>query len=664
LSKSSLVFVLSLVFAASATPALSVPVPPVIEVKEITAPPKLDGVLDDACWQGLPEYTDFTDETTKNVIKPPTFVRICRDANTIYVAFHAVHPDPKRIPASEKKRNGNWHTDDCVLTVIDSTHAHRAFSNFMVNAHGTQFEKLEGGSAGKIQWRGDWKAAAKVVDDGYNVEMAIPFSLLKFDKNQKTFGICFERWFPNEHIWASWPDMEGDWDVRYFADWQNVCPPWIKPKPVVLGYAVGTTGGSDDESASRKGVRAGFDIKYPFASNMLGLLSYKPDFSTIEQAVESVDFSYTQRVLPDYRPFFQEWDLGAPPPLFYSRNIEDFDLGTKFVGKQGPHSFGLLNAMSVGEFSDTLLRYTGLIGPRSGVGLGLADHSTAGHRNTVGFYSAWGGWKQGQRSHDFTGGIYTSNTTGAPSGNQWDVHYNTDGGNGSLHGGLRFAQIDPTYNTELGLESNQDERGWVADFGWSKAYRERNIRSVSINVSKKDWRHLDGSPFQDGFEFYGDLGFAKGRGIGFSYDISSRNEFHDLTRYISYYWNGDSANRNGSVNYASGRRANGDYSHVLFAQNFRVGPYLALGVTYERSRISEPSPYAGTGRQFVTTINYDLTNEKSVGGRIVMQNGKTNLYLAYRQQVRKGMDIYIIYGDPNSVNSTGMISVKVVQPIF
>ncbi|MDO8587364.1 MAG: hypothetical protein Q7T82_10015 [Armatimonadota bacterium] len=89
-----------------------------------------------------------------------------------------------------------------------------------------------------------------------------------------------------------------------------------------------------------------------------------------------------------------------------------------------------------------------------------------------------------------------------------------------------------------------------------------------------------------------------------------------------------------------------------------------VAVLVERERIGASSPYAGTRRQVVTTWNYDLTPEKSIGGRLVRRLGKQNLYFSYRQQVRRGMDAYLIYGDPNAEESTDRISLKIVQPLF
>ena len=57
----------------------------------------------------------------------------------------------------------------------------------------------------------------------------------------------------------------------------------------------------------------------------------------------SINFSYTEKLLTDRRPFFAEGSGFLPyQDLFYSRRIGAFDGGLKVVGKQGDTTVGLL----------------------------------------------------------------------------------------------------------------------------------------------------------------------------------------------------------------------------------------------------------------------------------------------------------------------------------
>ena len=87
----------------------------------------------------------------------------------------------------------------------------------------------------------------------------------------------------------------------------------------------------------------GLDIKYPLTTTLTGVATMFPDFQTIEQDVTSINFSYTEKLLTDRRPFFAEGAGFLPyQDLFYSRRIGVLDGGLKVAGKQGDTSVGLL----------------------------------------------------------------------------------------------------------------------------------------------------------------------------------------------------------------------------------------------------------------------------------------------------------------------------------
>ena len=60
---------------------------------------------------------------------------------------------------------------------------------------------------------------------------------------------------------------------------------------------------------------------------------------------------------------------------------------------------------------------------------------------------------------------------------------------------------------------------------------------------------------------------------------------------------------------------------------------------------------------------YDITPEKGFVARWVNSTGKTNVYLAYRQRVRAGMDVYFIFGDPNADRTQNTVLLKLIRPL-
>jgi hypothetical protein len=63
------------------------------------------------------------------------------------------------------------------------------------------------------------------------------------------------------------------------------------------------------------------------------------------------------------------------------------------------------------------------------------------------------------------------------------------------------------------------------------------------------------------------------------------------------------------------------------------------------------------------SVNYDITPEKGLGSRFVYRDGKFNAFVTYRQAVRKGVDAFIIVGDPNAEKMQKRAVAKVIIPI-
>jgi len=68
--------------------------------------------------------------------------------------------------------------------------------------------------------------------------------------------------------------------------------------------------------------------------------------------------------------------------------------------------------------------------------------------------------------------------------------------------------------------------------------------------------------------------------------------------------------------------------------------------------------------QIVVTGTYDLSDERTISGRAVESRDSFNIYFTYRQAVRRGMDAYVIVGDPNARKFERRLAVKTVWAMF
>jgi hypothetical protein len=66
--------------------------------------------------------------------------------------------------------------------------------------------------------------------------------------------------------------------------------------------------------------------------------------------------------------------------------------------------------------------------------------------------------------------------------------------------------------------------------------------------------------------------------------------------------------------------------------------------------------------QAIVGFNYDLGGDQSVSGRMVRRDNDWNAYIALRRSGNKGMEYFLIVGDPNASRFQSSLILKVTMP--
>ena len=150
----------------------------------------------DAVWAKAQVIDEFyqLDPDTGQPVSERTELRILYDTENLYVAIYAYDREPDLISATHEDRDGNLGVDDSVRIYLDPLNTRRNAYFFEMNALGGRIDELIQNNTDFFrEWNTIWSGSSRIVDDGWTVEMAIPFRNFSFDPAQPDWVFEFLR---------------------------------------------------------------------------------------------------------------------------------------------------------------------------------------------------------------------------------------------------------------------------------------------------------------------------------------------------------------------------------------------------------------------------------------------------------------------------------------
>ena len=151
--------------------------------------PSIDGVLDEPFWQTIAPISDFKQRLPNEGAEPTerTEVRIAYDADNLYFGITAFDSEPEKIKRTILKREGFIPQDDFIYIALDSYNDDRNGYLFELNSFGTQGDALiTDEEQVSWNWEGVFETQGQVNDEGWVLEVAIPFKTIRFDPSDPT----------------------------------------------------------------------------------------------------------------------------------------------------------------------------------------------------------------------------------------------------------------------------------------------------------------------------------------------------------------------------------------------------------------------------------------------------------------------------------------------
>jgi hypothetical protein len=361
----------------------------ILKMERTINPPIIDGKVIEKEWDNAPSIDNFIqfqpDKGQRTSVK--TIVKVLYDSNFIYFGFICYDPNPKKVVFGSNRRDGldSASGTDSVTVVIDTFNDSRSAYYFRTNVKGIQHDghSTENGRVNDTNWDCIWQSAGSWEENGWSVEMAIPFKQIKYLPGEnRTWGVQFSRYFPRRLEKSFWPDPKEDYrrlsskgklvDLDLGKNFQN--------------YKIIPHLRSQFQEKKKSQYNPGLDASYSFSQGISGHLTINPDFATVEADRERVNLTRFELNLPEKRNFFLEGNdiFQQPIRLFYSRRIADIYGGAKLYGKTGKYEFMTLsnqtkpedNLIDSSNFSVVRLKRDIL--ESSNIGLLLANKLTKG----------------------------------------------------------------------------------------------------------------------------------------------------------------------------------------------------------------------------------------------------------------------------------------------
>ena len=149
-------------------------------------------------YRTLTPITDFIqqDPDEGQLATEPTLVWLLFDADTIYISARCRDSQPSRIIANDMRRDGrNVSQNDNLSVVLDTFHDRRNGFEFLVNSIGGMWDtQITDERDANRDWNTIWVSRSRRDDEGWTVEMAIPFRSLRYrGSGPQVWGINIRR---------------------------------------------------------------------------------------------------------------------------------------------------------------------------------------------------------------------------------------------------------------------------------------------------------------------------------------------------------------------------------------------------------------------------------------------------------------------------------------
>jgi len=647
----------------------------------------------------------------KGIANYTSEIRLTFDDKNLYII--AKHFDNgKRIIQSLQRDSDDaqWGSDSFTIA-IDPINKKQSGVMFGVNAGGAEVDGSlliqPDRTTYTDSWNQRWYSVTKQYNNYWLVEIAIPFSSLRYNQDNLEWGINFIRGHKTENFYYTWTPFPINFngiDVNYMGTLQFSEIPKVKNN-IAFIKPYTTTSLLKDNLAINKNtltdIDAGVDIKLGITKSLNADITYNPDFSNADIDSEVTNITRFDISLPEQREFFIEnGDLfssfgSVSINPFFSRRIglsSPIAYGARITGNiTDDIRIGIMNtqtkkAENIDAQNSTIAAFNYKILERSQIKGLFVNRQEIGNHTINDYGRNYGA--------EFT---YLSKKGNLNNTIKYHASVTDENLNGSyfgMNGSYRTRRLNTGWTIDVLNENYQADLGFTPrlfnyDASDNTVYRKGYV-FVNPYVSYKFFSKKENNPliFQ-GFRFYHNIylnpdGSLNDKDHNLAYDLSFKNtsqfSFTATNRAVNLGFETNFLGDNfdnlpvGDYNFSSvslsfssdvrkrftysisstyGQFYNGKIFTSNLSGNLRFGYWGKFNITYKYNKINLPQNFGKLDLHLLRARGLiSFTNKLSFNNTIQFNSQSENFSIFSKLQwrYRPLSDIFLIYNQNNNTN--------------
>jgi hypothetical protein len=344
-----------------------------------------DGVPDEEVWNQVPRLHFIMHMPVfGNEPSDLSVIKIAYDNDYFYISGILNYKDPSGIRAVGKKRDYAVPATDFFGAVLDSYYDRENAVAFWTNPNGLRTDATVKNDVAdpntdiSFSWNTFWDVKTVINENGWSVELRIPFSSLRFQvKDGKTLmGLTIMRYDAAKSEASTFPSISPEFNSAFWKPSLSypIIFTGLKPDNPLYVVPYITSGLSQMNDLNEAGTAykmestpkfdAGLDAKFSLTNNLTMDLTLNTDFAQVEADNQKINLTRFSLFFPEKRTFFLEkadvfdFSFLEGNNLFYSRRIGIYDGhpvriygGLRMTGRVDKWDIGIID-MQTAQFEE------------------------------------------------------------------------------------------------------------------------------------------------------------------------------------------------------------------------------------------------------------------------------------------------------------------------